>query len=38
MSPVIAKAEKKARNARGDTRLVKECLAGNEEAWSMLID
>jgi RNA polymerase sigma factor (sigma-70 family) len=38
MSPVIAKAVKKARNGWDDTRLVKECLAGNEEAWSLLID
>jgi RNA polymerase sigma factor (sigma-70 family) len=38
MSPVIAKAEKKPRSAWDDPRLVKECLAGNEEAWSLLID
>ncbi len=38
MSPVVAKAEKKPRNPWNDTRLVKECLAGNEEAWSLLID
>jgi RNA polymerase sigma factor (sigma-70 family) len=38
MSPVIAKVEKKTRNGWDDTRLVKECLAGNEEAWSLLID
>ncbi|HKV61372.1 MAG TPA: sigma-70 family RNA polymerase sigma factor [Candidatus Acidoferrum sp.] len=38
MSPVIAKAEKKSRNDWDDTRLVKECLEGNEEAWSLLID
>jgi RNA polymerase sigma factor (sigma-70 family) len=38
MSPVLTKAEKKSRNALDDTRLVKECLAGNEEAWSLLID
>jgi RNA polymerase sigma factor (sigma-70 family) len=38
MSPVIAKAEKKSRGGRDDTRLVKECIAGNEEAWSQLID
>jgi RNA polymerase sigma factor (sigma-70 family) len=38
MSPVIAKAEKKTRNAWDDPRLVKECLAGNEDAWSLLID
>ena len=38
MSPVIVKAEKKTRNAWDDPRLVKECLAGNEDAWSLLID
>jgi RNA polymerase sigma factor (sigma-70 family) len=38
MSPVIAKAEKKSRSTWDDPRLVKECLAGNEEAWSLLID
>jgi RNA polymerase sigma factor (sigma-70 family) len=38
MSPVIAKAEKKIRKGWDDPRLVKECLAGNEEAWSLLID
>ena len=38
MSPVIAKAEKKSPYGWDDTRLVKECLAGNEEAWSQLID
>jgi RNA polymerase sigma factor (sigma-70 family) len=38
MSPVIAKAGKKARNAWEDPQLVKECLAGNEDAWSLLID
>jgi RNA polymerase sigma factor (sigma-70 family) len=38
MSPVIAGAEQKPRHAWDDTRLVKECLAGNEEAWSLLID
>jgi len=38
MSPAIAKVEKAPRNAWDDTRLVKECLAGNEEAWSLLID
>lgn len=34
----MASAGKKPRNAWDDTRLVKECLAGNEEAWSLLID
>ncbi len=38
MSPVLTKVEKKSRNAWDDTWLVKECLAGNEEAWSLLID
>jgi RNA polymerase sigma factor (sigma-70 family) len=38
MSPVITKLRKKPATAWNDTRLVKECLAGNEEAWSLLID
>jgi RNA polymerase sigma factor (sigma-70 family) len=38
MSPVMAKVPKKPPAARNDTRLVKECLSGNEEAWSLLID
>jgi RNA polymerase sigma factor (sigma-70 family) len=38
MSPVAAKVTKKAPAAWDDTRLVKECLSGNEEAWSLLID
>jgi len=38
MSPVVAKAKKKVQKAGDDPRLVKECLAGNEEAWSVLID
>jgi RNA polymerase sigma factor (sigma-70 family) len=38
MSPAIAKVEKKSRAAWDDARLVKECLGGNEEAWSLLID
>jgi len=38
MSPVLAKALKKPPAARNDTRLVKQCLSGNEEAWSLLID
>jgi RNA polymerase sigma factor (sigma-70 family) len=38
VSPAITK-EKKTQGAQwDDTRLVKECLSGNEEAWSMLID
>lgn len=38
MSPALTKAERKPESAWDDTRLVKECLAGNEEAWSKLID
>lgn len=38
MSPVISKAEKRIRDGWDDRQLVKECLAGNEEAWSQLID
>lgn len=38
MSPVFTKAEKIPRKKWDDTRLVKECLAGNGEAWSQLID
>jgi RNA polymerase sigma factor (sigma-70 family) len=38
MSPVLTKVAKRLRSAWDDTRLVKECLAGNEEAWSLLID
>jgi RNA polymerase sigma factor (sigma-70 family) len=38
MSHVITKTERKPRNDWDDPRLVKECLAGNEEAWSLLID
>jgi RNA polymerase sigma factor (sigma-70 family) len=38
MSPVAAKVTNKAPAAWDDTRLVKECLSGNEEAWSLLID
>jgi RNA polymerase sigma factor (sigma-70 family) len=38
MSPAIARGEKKSRGTWDDTRLVKECLAGNQEAWSLLID
>jgi RNA polymerase sigma factor (sigma-70 family) len=38
MSPVFTKPEKKIRSGRDDTRLVKKCLAGSEEAWSLLID
>jgi len=38
MSPATTKAPRKAPAAWNDTRLVKECLSGNEEAWSMLIE
>jgi len=38
MSPMVANTEKKVRKSGDDPRLVKECLAGNEEAWSVLID
>jgi len=38
MTPVMAKKPKKASAAWDDARLVKECLAGNEQAWSLLID
>jgi len=38
MSPALTKAQSNPRKAWDDTRLVKECLAGNEEAWSLLID
>jgi RNA polymerase sigma factor (sigma-70 family) len=38
MSPALTKAGKKPPAAWSDARLVKACLAGNEEAWSLLID
>src|SRR5271155_3544703 len=38
MTPVITKAAKSPPRAWPDERLVKECLAGNEEAWSLLIE
>jgi RNA polymerase sigma factor (sigma-70 family) len=38
MSPVRAVVGKRAAPAWDDTRLVKECLRGNEQAWSLLID
>jgi RNA polymerase sigma factor (sigma-70 family) len=38
MSPVIATAGRKPAKAWDDRRLVKECIAGNEKAWSLLID
>lgn len=38
MSPVALAVKKKAAAGWNDTRLVKECLAGNEAAWAQLID
>jgi RNA polymerase sigma factor (sigma-70 family) len=40
MTPIITKTKvaKKAPPLRSDERLVKECLTGNEEAWSLLIE
>ena len=38
MTLVMTKTQKKPSAAREDTRLVKECLSGNEEAWSSLIE
>ena len=38
MSPARVAAGKKVAPAWDDTRLVKECLRSNEEAWSLLID
>lgn len=38
MSPATTKAVEKLAGAWNDTRLVKECLSGNEVAWSSLID
>jgi RNA polymerase sigma factor (sigma-70 family) len=38
MTPVLTKAAKKASGSWSDERLVKECLSGNEEAWSLLIE
>ena len=38
MSPVRVAAGKRASPSWDDTRLVKECLGRNEEAWSLLID
>jgi hypothetical protein len=37
MSPVVARAEKKPRSTWDGALLVKACLAGNEQAWSLLI-
>jgi RNA polymerase sigma factor (sigma-70 family) len=38
MSPVRVAPGKPAAPTWNDTRLVKECLRGNEQAWSLLID
>jgi RNA polymerase sigma factor (sigma-70 family) len=38
MTPVITKAAKKPLRTWSDERLVKECLSGNESAWSLLIE
>ena len=38
MSPVVTKEPKRPRAGWNDTRLIKECLSGSEEAWSKLID
>ena len=38
MTPVLSKTAPRAPQRKEDARLVKECLAGNEEAWSLLID
>ena len=38
MSPVLMHSRKKPPGEWTDTRLVKECLAGSEDAWSALVD
>lgn len=38
MTPVVSKSSKKLPAPRDDARLVKECLAGHEEAWSALVE
>lgn len=38
MTPVAIREKKKLYEAQSDSQLVKKCLAGNEEAWSSLID
>ena len=38
MSPVVTKEPKRWSAGWNDTRVIKECLSGNEEAWSVLID
>jgi RNA polymerase sigma factor (sigma-70 family) len=38
VTPVVVKQLKRASAGRDDARLVKQCLAGSEEAWSALIE
>src|SRR5712692_8569891 len=38
MSPVVTKEPKKPRAGWNDTRLIKECLSGSEDAWTALSD
>ena len=38
MTPVLTKTATKPPRASSDERLVKDCLAGSEEAWSLLIE
>jgi RNA polymerase sigma factor (sigma-70 family) len=38
MSPVLTRASKQSSRAVSDTLLVKQCLSGNQEAWSQLIE
>jgi RNA polymerase sigma factor (sigma-70 family) len=38
VSPVLTRSRKKPPSQWTDTRLVKECIRGNEDAWSVLID
>lgn len=38
MTPVMTKPLKKPAAERDDTRLVKQCIAGSEEAWASLIE
>ena len=38
MSPAVTREGKKAASSPNDVRLVKECLAGNEAAWGLLIE
>lgn len=38
MTPVATKTRTKPSAGRDDTRLVKQCLSGSEEAWSLLIE